>query len=169
MCKNTWTNSLTMTGQSEVACWGETRRRSTRKQRNTCAWIEGITCGKRRLSASRSIKEIKINLKSYRCVEDSINCWINEKPCISGMYLWYWSISLQSITKASLFRSCALCSYSCSFDEKMLMLLLWASETLSKIWMNWKVCTQCNGYNKFGFLLNLLTQQITESRIVMRH
>jgi hypothetical protein len=30
-------------------------------------------------------------------------------PCISGIYLWYWSISLQRMTKASLFSNWALC------------------------------------------------------------
>ena len=50
-------------------------------------------------------------------------------PCISGIYLWYWSISLQRMTKASLFSNWALCSYSCSRLEKMLREPLWAMDT----------------------------------------
>lgn len=50
-------------------------------------------------------------------------------PCISGIYLWYWSLSLQRMTKASLFSNWALCSYSCSRLEKMLKEPLWAMDT----------------------------------------
>lgn len=47
------TSSVIMVGQSEVRCWGDIRRSSTLKNRNTWAWRMG-TWGRRRLSTSRS-------------------------------------------------------------------------------------------------------------------
>lgn len=55
-CSESLTSSVIMVGQREVRCWGDMRRISTRKQRNTWLMMVG-TCAKRRLSASRSNKQ----------------------------------------------------------------------------------------------------------------
>lgn len=47
------TSSVIMVGHSEVRCWGDIRRSSTLKNRNTWAWRMG-TWGRRRLSTRRS-------------------------------------------------------------------------------------------------------------------
>lgn len=56
--RKTWTSSLTITGHKDVACCGDILNSKTRKHRNTCAWIDGITWGRRKLSAKRS--EIRV-------------------------------------------------------------------------------------------------------------
>jgi len=43
--RNTCTISLIIIGHSEVTCCGDMRKSSTRKQRNTCAWMDGTTWG----------------------------------------------------------------------------------------------------------------------------
>lgn len=47
-----------MTGHKDVACCGDILNSNTRKHRNTCAWIDGITWGRRKLSAKRSESKI---------------------------------------------------------------------------------------------------------------
>lgn len=56
-----------MTGHKEVACCGDILNSNTRKHRNTCAWIDGITWGRRKLSAKRSESKIT-NQQLYVCV-----------------------------------------------------------------------------------------------------
>lgn len=101
----TCTTSAIIVGHIEVTFSVDILSRRTRKQRRTAAWTHGITCGSRR---------------------QLLNCsWI------SGIYFWYWSFSLQKITKANFFSRRAFCSYSCSFDVKMLRLPVGAMERRS--------------------------------------
>lgn len=98
------TSSVIMVGHSEVRCWGDIRRSSTLKNRNTWAWRMG-TWGRRRLSTRRSehrVTHFSFSRDDYifeKLVSDEHVCvcvcvCVGKLPCMSGRYFWYWSTSL---------------------------------------------------------------------------
>lgn len=60
-----------MTGHKDVVCCGDILNSNTRKHKNTCACIDGITWGRRKLSANRS--ENKITNEKLHVILNNLN------------------------------------------------------------------------------------------------